>query len=103
MLKKLRGTPRFDIRTFKSTMSDDEKARIRKKVHECQDRGDLDGASDWLGKLPLLPDIAMCILRDPAKGPEYLLEDGAFNLDDAEAFYGKDWIERYGLKTAAKD
>ncbi len=96
IFKTARRVPKFDPRTFKSTMSNEEMLRLSRESHECLQRGEKDKAFEIIGRIPLQPHIALDILLDPAKGKEYLLEDGYFNLSDAEAFYGKDWIEKYG-------
>ncbi len=94
--------PKFNPHTFKSTMSSEEMRRINRESRECFYRGERDKAIDMLAKIPLQPHIAMDILLDPELGKEHLLEDNYFNLADAEAFYGKDWIEKYGPKVPAE-
>ncbi len=89
--------PFFDCRTFKSTMSTEELLYINKMANECIERGDEDAGFEWLGKVPLPPPMALYALKDRYRGKEYLLEEGV-NLADAEAFYGKDWMEKYGNK-----
>ncbi len=84
-----------ELADFKSTMSVEDMVRICNKVNECLERGDDDAGFECLAEMPLHPWMAMYILKNPSLGKRHLLESN-YNLVDAEAAYGPDWIAKYG-------
>ncbi len=79
---------------FISSMSLEEAVAINDNATECLKNGDRRGCHGWLAKIPLAPTIAMQIVQNPSLGKKHLLECN-YNLVDAEAYYGKGWLEKY--------
>jgi len=73
------------------TMTLDEKLAITCKAAALSDAGDKEGASRLIRTAPLPPYIAK-VIKDKV-GPDYLLNSG-WNLSEAEAQFGSDWLGR---------
>ena len=73
------------------TMTLDEKLAISCKAAELRDAGDKEGASRLLRTAPMPPFLAK-IMKEKM-GPDYLI-NGGWNLSEAEAEFGPDWISR---------
>jgi len=73
------------------TMTLDEKLAISCKAAELRDAGDKKGASRLLRTAPMPPFLAK-IMKEKM-GPDYLI-NGGWNLSEAEAEFGPDWISR---------
>ncbi|GAP71836.1 hypothetical protein SAMD00024442_19_42 [Candidatus Symbiothrix dinenymphae] len=69
----------------------DEKAEIIRKSYELRDAGLVEEARRLRKQVPLSPHLAKW--GKEMVGPEFLIERG-FNLSEAEAEYGKDWLTR---------
>ena len=73
------------------TMTLDEKLAISNKALDLLDAGDSDGYMRLMKTAPMPPYLAK-ILKDKA-GPDYLANSG-WNLSEAEAEFGLDWLPR---------
>ncbi|GHT23524.1 hypothetical protein AGMMS4957_15200 [Bacteroidia bacterium] len=69
----------------------DEKVKTILKSYELSDAGQLEEARRLRNQVPLSPYLAEWGKK--WVGPEFLIEAG-FNLSEAEAEYGKDWLTR---------
>jgi hypothetical protein len=73
------------------TMTLDEKLAISCKAAELRKAGDEEGASRLLRTAPMPPYLAK-IYKEKV-GVKQLIESG-WNLSEAEAEFGKDWLSR---------
>ena len=73
------------------TMTLDEKLSISKRAFELLDAGDREGYSRLMKTAPLPPYLAK-ILKEKV-GVDYLVNSG-WNLSEAEAEFGSDWLRR---------
>jgi hypothetical protein len=69
----------------------EQKAEIIEKPLEADARGDYDEGSRLLRQLPIAPWLAKA--GKEVWGKEFLLEN-EYDLSEAEAAYGKDWLSR---------
>jgi hypothetical protein len=76
---------------YKETMTLDEKLAIGCRAVELRKAGDTEGASRLLRTAPLPPYLAK-IYKEKV-GVEPLLKSG-WNLSEAEAAFGSDWLSR---------
>jgi hypothetical protein len=74
-----------------ATMTLDEKLAIGVRSIELKEAGLLEEAERVWNQIPLAPYLAKW--GKDMMGPEFLIESG-FNLVEAEAEYGKDWLSR---------
>jgi len=73
------------------TMTLDEKLAITCKAAELRKAGDKEEASRLIRSMPMPPYLAK-IYKEKV-GAKQLVESG-WNLSDAEAEFGKDWLSR---------
>jgi len=73
------------------TMTLDEKLAISNKAFRLLDAGDKEGFTRLLRTAPMPPFLAK-IMKEKM-GPDYLI-NGGWNLSEAEAEFGPDWISR---------
>jgi hypothetical protein len=71
------------------TMTLDEKLAISCKAAELRKAGDREGASRLLRTAPLPPYLAK-VMKEKV-GADFLIDAG-YNLSEAEAEFGKDWL-----------
>jgi len=71
------------------TMSLDEKLAISCKAAELRQAGDEEGASRLLRTAPMPPYLAK-VFKEKV-GADFLINNG-FNLSEAEAEFGRDWL-----------
>ncbi len=71
-------------------MSDEERIDLIKRANKAWKEGDFELSSKLKGQLPIAPHLAQFYLEE--YGKEELLAAG-FNLSDAEAEYGKNWLD----------
>jgi hypothetical protein len=71
------------------TMTLDEKLAISNKAFELLDAGDKEGFSRLIRTAPM-PSYLAKVMKEKV-GVEYLL-NGGFNLSEAEAEFGEDWL-----------
>jgi hypothetical protein len=72
-------------------MTLDEKTEIALRAAELKKAGKLEEGSKLMRSIPLPPYLAK--LAKEALGSEGLIESG-FNLSEAEAEFGNDWLNR---------
>ncbi|MCL2156104.1 MAG: hypothetical protein FWH53_10605 [Leptospirales bacterium] len=72
-------------------MTLDEKLTIGCKAVELRKAGDREGASRLMRSIPMPPYLAK-IYKEKV-GVEHLI-NGGWNLSEAEAEFGKDWLNR---------
>lgn len=84
--------PVVDYNDFESTIGDMNLWNIGMQAADCFERGDDDEGDRLLSTAPLAPHIAFGMLYEKDMTEKELR---SFNLADAEAYFGKDWIERY--------
>ena len=77
--------------TQMQTMTLDEKLAIGCKAAELRKAGDKEGAARLFRTVPLPPYLAK-IYKEKV-GVEHLINSG-WNLSEAEAAFGKDWLNR---------
>jgi len=75
--------------TQAQTMSLDEKLAISCKSAELRKAGDEEGASRLLRTIPMPPYLAK--VAKEKIGVDFFT-DGGWNLSEAEAEFGKDWL-----------
>jgi hypothetical protein len=75
----------------KETMSLDEKLDILHRSYALEDAGDIEGATRLHRTVPLPPYIAK-VMKEKV-GVDYLIK-GGWNLSEAEAEFGADWLNR---------
>ena len=73
------------------TMTLDEKLAISNKAFELLDAGDKEGFSRVIRTAPMPPYLAK-IMKEKM-GVEFLI-DGGWNLSEAEAEFGQDWLSK---------
>ena len=73
------------------TMTIDEKLAISKKAFELLDAGDREGYMRVMKTAPMPPYLAK-VMKEKM-GPEYLI-NGGWNLSEAEAEFGPDWLSK---------
>jgi len=73
------------------TMTLDEKLAISNKAFELLDAGDKEGFSRLIRTAPMPPYLAK-IMKEKM-GVEFLI-DGGWNLSEAEAEFGQDWLSK---------
>ena len=71
------------------TMSLDEKYAIGRKAFELQDAGDEEGYRRLFRTIPI-PSYLAKVMKDKM-GADFLI-NGGFNLSEAEAEFGSDWL-----------
>jgi len=71
------------------TMSLDEKLAISRKAFELLDAGDREGYNRVMNTAPMPPYLAK-VFKEKV-GADFLI-DGGFNLSEAEAEFGRDWL-----------
>jgi hypothetical protein len=67
----------------------EQEIEIIQKSLEADERGDHDESVRLIQQMPLAPHLARAAKK--IWGKEYLLQSG-FDLSEAEAAYGKDWL-----------
>ncbi|MCL2688574.1 MAG: hypothetical protein FWE57_01845 [Chitinispirillia bacterium] len=75
----------------KETMSLDEKLDISLKALELSDAGDHEGYIRLMKTTPMPPFLAK-VMKEKV-GVDYLINSG-WNLSEAEAEFGADWLSR---------
>ena len=73
------------------TMTLDEKLKIGCKAAELRKAGDIEGATRLLRTAPMPPYLAK-VMKDKM-GSEFLIQ-GGWNLSEAEAEFGSDWLSK---------
>jgi hypothetical protein len=76
---------------MKVQMTEDEKINILMEVARLKNEGKQKEAGELMKTYPLEPEFAQ-IFKD-VYGPEFLIEND-YNLTEAEAKYGKDWLNK---------
>jgi len=71
------------------TMSLDEKLAISRRAFELLDAGDREGYSRLIRTAPMPPYLAK-VFKEKV-GADFLIDAG-YNLSEAEAEFGKDWL-----------
>lgn len=71
-------------------LNEHEKKELLDAIHEAELAGDRENALKLMLKLPLAPHLAQAAKK--LWGKEFLLESG-LDLSEAEAEYGKDWLQ----------
>jgi len=71
------------------TMTLDEKLAISNKALDLLDAGDREGYSRLIRTAPMPPYLAKVAKK--TMGADFLI-NGGFNLSEAEAEYGRDWL-----------
>jgi hypothetical protein len=77
--------------TQAQTMTIEEKLAISNKAFELLDAGDREGYSRLIRSAPMPPYLAK-IAKDKM-GADFLI-NGGWNLSEAEAEFGADWLHR---------
>lgn len=72
-----------------TTLTREETLKIIQDAQAARRRGDYEEASRISKQLPLAPHLAMFLKEE--LGPENLITEG-YDLSEAEAEYGKDWL-----------
>jgi len=72
-------------------MTLDEKLAIGCKAAELRKAGDLEGSDRLLRTVPMPPYLAK-VMKEKV-GADYLI-NGGWNLSEAEAEFGSDWLSR---------
>ena len=72
------------------TMTLDEKLAISNKALDLLDAGDKEGYSRLTRTIPIPPYLAK--VAQKTMGADFLIQ-GGFNLSEAEAEFGKDWLD----------
>jgi len=75
----------------KETMSIHDKLVISNKALALKDAGDNDGYSRLVRSIPMPPYLAK-VMKERV-GTDYLI-NGGWNLSEAEAEFGTDWLNR---------
>ena len=79
----------------KLTMTQQERAEIALKAFELKDQGKPEECEQMLRRmLPLQPYLAKFVKDHFEYFGEDFFEKNGFNLADAEAVYGPDWLTR---------
>ena len=73
------------------TMTLDEKFAIGRKAFELLDAGDREGYSRLTRSIPMPPYLAK--VAKEKIGVDFLI-DGGWNLSEAEAEFGQDWLTK---------
>jgi len=73
------------------TMTLDEKLATLNKATELKKSGDLEGADRLVKSVPMPPYLAK-IMKEKV-GVDYLI-NGGWNLSEAEAEFGNNWLSR---------
>ena len=73
------------------TMTLDEKLAISNKALDLLDAGDREGYMRLMKTAPMPPYLAK-VMKEKV-GPEYLINSG-WNLSEAEAEFGPDWLSK---------
>jgi hypothetical protein len=73
------------------TMTLDEKLTVLKKAAALQDAGDEEGSSRLIRTVPM-PSYLAKVMKEKM-GVDYLI-NGGWNLSEAEAEFGSDWLSR---------
>jgi len=73
------------------TMTLDEKFAIARKAHERLDMGDREGYSRLIRSVPM-PSYLAKVAKEKI-GADFLIQ-GGWNLSEAEAEFGSDWLTR---------
>ncbi len=72
-------------------MSEEEKTKMFDLARKLEAEGKKDEAHEIAMKIPLAPHLAMALKE--VCGADYVRNEG-FNLSEAEAEYGKDWLDK---------
>jgi hypothetical protein len=72
-------------------MTEDEKVAVMMKYWELRDAGKETEAHEVITQFPIPPYLAKTAKK--AFGADFLVK-GGYNLSDAEAEYGQDWLNR---------
>ena len=75
----------------KETMTLDEKLAISNKAFELLDAGDEEGFSRLIRTAPMPPYLAK-VMKEKM-GADFLI-NGGWNLSEAEAEFGSDWLSK---------
>ena len=75
----------------KETMSLDEKLDITLRAHALKDAGDIEGYQRLIRSAPMPPCLAMSAKK--TMGADFLI-NGGWNLSEAEAQFGADWLTK---------
>jgi len=73
------------------TMTLDEKLAISNKAIALKNSGDLDGYNRLMKTVPMPPYLAK--VAKEKIGVDFLI-DGGWNLSEAEANFGQDWLNK---------
>ncbi|GHV76148.1 hypothetical protein AGMMS49942_09690 [Spirochaetia bacterium] len=73
------------------TMTEDDISAIAEKAHVYMTAGNMEECALILKQLPLAPYLAE--FAKNRLGPEFLIK-GGFNLSEAEAEFGLDWLSK---------
>jgi len=73
------------------TMTLDEKLAISNKAIALKNSGDLDGYNRLMKTVPMPPYLAK--VAKEKIGVDFLI-DGGWNLSEAEAKFGQDWLNK---------
>jgi len=76
---------------YTETMTLDEKLALSNKAFELLDAGDREGYSRTIRTVPMPPYIAK-VMKE--KMGVSFLTDGGWNLSEAEAEFGHDWLSK---------
>ena len=73
------------------TMTLDEKLALSGKLLELSEAGDKEGVSRLIRSMPMPPYLAKIYKEKVGVEP---LKNGGWNLSEAEAEFGEDWLSR---------
>ena len=73
------------------TMTLDEKLAVSLKAHELREAGDMEGYIRLMKTAPMPPYLAK-VMKEKV-GADYLLNEG-WNLSEAEAEFGQNWLSQ---------
>ncbi|MCL2688218.1 MAG: hypothetical protein FWE57_00025 [Chitinispirillia bacterium] len=73
------------------TMSISEKLDILNRSYVLEDAGDIEGATRLVRSVPMPPYLAMTAKK--TMGADFLIQ-GGWNLSEAEAEFGADWLSK---------
>jgi hypothetical protein len=75
------------------TMTLDEKFAIAEKAHKYKIAGNMEECVRIMRELPLAPYLAEFAKNHSHLGADFLIK-GGFNLSEAEAEFGSDWLTK---------
>lgn len=76
-------------------MTEAEIDALENEALKAYHQGDFERGNEIARKIPLKPELAMCLATQAGYGPEALKKSG-LNLTEADAKYGSGWLERLG-------